>query len=101
MISASTLLYGREVVMISAETQQPIQDCGNTNWAIPETYDGDHEGERKPNIFLGMMEFGATQLQSKTNMPKTLNHFVSLQPVASHGKPTQNVSFQVMDGSSD
>ena len=49
-----------------------------------------------------MMEFGATatQLQNQTNMPKTLNHFVSLQPVSSHGMPTQTVSFQVMDGSS-
>jgi hypothetical protein len=101
MTSAATLLYGREVIVLSAEIQRPVQGFGNSKLANPQTHNGDHEGDRKPNILLGMMAFGATQLQIKTNMSKTLNHFVSLEPVASHSQPTQNVSFQVMDGSSD
>ena len=65
MISAASLLYGREVIVISAETQQPIQGFGNSKWANPQTYNDDHEGERKPNILLGMMEFGATSYRAK------------------------------------
>ena len=97
MISAATLVYGREVIVLSAETQRPIQDFGIPKSSNIQILD---DADRKPSIFLGMMAFGPTRLLNKTNTSKTLNHFVSLVPVAL-SQSANNVPSKVTDRSSD
>lgn len=87
MVSAATLLYCREVIVISGDTQQPIQDFGDTS--VPSS---NCQINNKPKIVLGIMK-------ADMSTSKTLNHYVGLVPAVTHSS-TNNLPFEVADRSS-
>lgn len=89
MVSAATLLYCREVIVISGDTLEPIQDFGDTSVPVPSS---NCQINNKPKIMLGIMK-------ADMSMSETLNHYVGLVPAVTHSS-THNLPFEVADRSS-